>query len=221
MIKVKTIKDIFDERIDKDIIRKNVLKKIDNKRDFKKLFILKLSLGAILIMCCLFIVNNNQLLKTKVPTLNDNNNIIINKLNNMSQFKIDADVQIINGLYIPDLEVLQNLNIPKRLDKMNGAKIYTRNGKTGDYNIFANYEFSYFNDDNWISIALSDTNKPVRDYYFEEVGTSSTINNINLIIYKYQDAYLTEFIYKGYNFDIETSGITEEELISLLESLIK
>lgn len=219
MIKSKTIKDIFDEKIDKDIIRKNVLKKIDNKGDFKKLPILKCALGAILIMCCLFVVNNNnQLLKTKAPSLNGNNNIIINKLNNMSQFKIDAEVQIVN---IPDLEVLESLNIPKRLDKMNGAKIYTRNGKTGDYNIFANYEFSYFNDDNWITIALSDTNKPVRDYYFESVGSSSTINNINLIIYKYQDAYLTEFVYKGYNFDIETSGITEEELISLLESLIR
>lgn len=221
MIKGETIKDIFDEKINKNMIHKNVIEKVDNNRQFKVLPILSLSFVAFLIMCCLFLVNNrSQLLKTKAPTLN-NKNIVINKLNNMSLFKIDAHVQIVNGLYIPDLEVLESLNIPERLDKMNSAKIYTRNSKTGDYNILANYEFSYFNDGNWINIALSDTNKPVRDYYFEEVGISSTINNIELIIYKYNDAYMTEFIYKGYNFDIETSGITEEELISLLESLIK
>ena len=49
----------------------------------------------------------------------------------------------------------------------------------------------------------------------------SNINNLELKIFKYNELYFTKFNYKGINFDIETSNITEQELTDLLVSIIK
>ena len=38
---------------------------------------------------------------------------------------------------------------------------------------------------------------------------------------KYTNIYFTEFKFKDYNFDIETENITEEELLTLLLSIIE
>ena len=45
--------------------------------------------------------------------------------------------------------------------------------------------------------------------------------NTPLTIFKWDDAYLTTFKYNNIFFDIETKGITENELITLLQSIIK
>ena len=49
----------------------------------------------------------------------------------------------------------------------------------------------------------------------------SKIGDVNVIISKYEKMYVATFKYKEINFDIETNGITEEELVNLLESIIK
>ena len=47
------------------------------------------------------------------------------------------------------------------------------------------------------------------------------INGVVLKIYKLEDIYYTELNYNGYNFDIETSKITEQELATFLLSILK
>ena len=60
----------------------------------------------------------------------------------------------------------------------------------------------------------------MRDYFFEK-GKTSRINGFNLIIYQYEKSYITRFTYDDLNIDIETNNITQDELIALLESIIK
>ena len=60
----------------------------------------------------------------------------------------------------------------------------------------------------------------MRDYYFKD-GKASKINGLELIVYQYENLYMTNFKYKNLNIDIETSNITEEELLALLQSIIK
>ena len=73
-----------------------------------------------------------------------------------------------------------------------------------------------------IIVSFSKENKPIRDYYFSEEGSKiSKIDNFELKIFKFNELYFTEFNYKGINFDIETTNITEQELTDLLLSIIK
>ena len=110
------------------------------------------------------------------------------------------------------------------MNKVGGEKLFGRSDKNSKvYDKLVQYQFHYFNEDNTrnITVAFSDTNKPVRDYRLPDSGKISTIHGVTLKLYQYKDIYMTEFQYKGYNFDIETSGITEKEFIKFLESLIK
>ena len=71
-----------------------------------------------------------------------------------------------------------------------------------------------------ITIAYSESNTPIRDYFIDD-GKSSIIKNTNLVISKYNTMYIVTFKYNDIYFDIETSNIEENELIDLLESIIK
>ncbi len=114
--------------------------------------------------------------------------------------------------------------IPKDLDITYKYIFYFRENKESkEYNILGNYEIIYDNgDDRSIKISYSKDNKPVRDYYFSEEGSKvTTINGIELKIYKFENIYFTEFKFNDYNFDIETSKITEQELSIFLLSILK
>ena len=77
-------------------------------------------------------------------------------------------------------------------------------------------------DDRSIKVSYSKDNKPARDYHFSEEGSkTTTINGVELKIYKYEDIYFTEFKFNDYYFDIETSKITEQELSDFLLSIMK
>ena len=45
--------------------------------------------------------------------------------------------------------------------------------------------------------------------------------DVDVIISQYEKMYVATFKCKEIYFDIETNGITEEELVNLLESIIK
>lgn len=145
----------------------------------------------------------------------------INKVENPKLAKIDADVKNVNITNIPD--TLANIKIPTDLDSKNYKAIYVKDENTGKYDKLYNYELSYTNTQNnqrSIMIAFSDTNKPLRDYYFEIKAKTSTIGNTELEIYQYENSYLVMFEHHNYKFDIETTGITENELVELLQSII-
>ena len=77
-------------------------------------------------------------------------------------------------------------------------------------------------DEREIEIKYSKENTPLRDYYFSEDGSkTTTINGIDLKIYKYKENFYTAFKYNDYNFDIETSNITEQEFSNYLVSILK
>ena len=116
------------------------------------------------------------------------------------------------------------ITLPKDLTKENGYAIYTKNSETGQYTDLNSYVYEYSNnsDKRKIRLAFSETEKPLRDYYFNTQNTKkSNINNYELLIFQYSDTFYTEFSYKGYNFDIETNNITKAELTSLLKSILK
>ena len=237
-----TNKEKLKMAIEQDIDAKNnyneIIKKIEkgakmkNKNNLWKLSLVPICL-VVIISGIVIINNNTSLFSSEYPSsgktyVDKENNITlyINDLKNVGLTTLDADIKIgsfdsnmpypyKNGIKLPD-----DLD----LDKNNSYIVYTRDNNSDEYNILNNYVLVYSNsnEDRNIAVSYSQEHKPIRDYLFDENGSKiSVINGIELKIYKYESTYFTEFKYNNYNFDIETTNITEQELSTLLASILK
>lgn len=236
-----TNKEKLKQAIEQDMNSKDyyngIINKIEKGENMKKKIngIWKLSFAPI----CLIVLISGVILLNKgheTETLLNNklyvdekNNVIlnINEINDkVGMARVDADVKIVtnNDINFPLPYKDGLVNIPKDLNKTYKYIFYFRENKESqEYNVLGNYELIYSNDnDRSINVKYSKDNKPVRDYYFSDEGSKiTTINDVELKIYKYENIYFTEFNFDDYNFDIETSNITEQELSNLLLSIIK
>ena len=234
------------KNVKENIAISNIRKEIDmNKVKNKKVFYGVLSSCAMIIICAVVIVNSNIKLGDKEKedsTMGINDKYVaaedleketltvelnINKMEKMRAMKLDAEEKLVNNVSIPYFEILNGIKVPNDFDNTIYKAIYVKskptknNEKKSKYDKLNNYKFIYYNTRNerCIVISFSNENKPLRDYYFGKDGTPSKINDFKLVIYQYENSYMTEFNYKGYNFDIETSDITESELSECLQSI--
>ncbi len=198
----------FNKHINKDENLK-IIKERMNKRNMKYLKYSLIPICLLLIISLFLITNNN-----KPDIFDDTKEIYINEIDNMNLTALDSDIKVENNYMVEIYDELLNIVIPTDLNKMNGLAIFLSDGT------FNNYVIEYFNDERRITIAYSKTNTPIRDYFIDD-GKPSIINNTNLVISKYNTIYIVTFKYNDIYFDIETSNIKEDELITLLESIIK
>jgi len=230
----KVFKEIFKKEFNQETLKEEIIIEIERK-NMKKKFI-KWTLAPI---CLVVIISgvlflnyqnaNKTVLKNK-PYVDEKNNIILN-INEITNSKVgmpllDTDVKVVTNSNINFPLPYKNgiVDIPKDLDKTSKYIFYFRENKESkEYNILGYYEIIYDNgNDRSIKVSYSKYNKPARDYYFSDEGSkTTTINGVELKVYKFENIYFTEFKFNDYNFDIEVKNITEAELISLLKSIIK
>ena len=219
-------KDCYKEIINKIERGEKTMKKKNNnlwKWSFVPICLVAAISGVLLI--------NNKKLKADIYKPNietkDSVNLYINDVSKMTQgvLSSDADVKITNIENISYFKEIVGIKVPSDFNNKEAHEIYVKPDRDSqEYNVLQSYVVNYSNKENDrnIIVSFSKDNKPIRDYYFSEEGSKmSKINNIELKIYKYNELYFTEFNYEGINFDIETSKITEQELIDLLLSIIK
>ena len=116
---------------------------------------------------------------------------------------------------------IENISLPEEYKLEESYTVYTRDNKEVDeYNILHDYVFNYTKDNNKIKIAFSEIEEPLRDYFIEGGDKISKIGDAEFIIYQSEEMYIVTFNYQNINFDIETTGITEDELVNLLQSII-
>ena len=226
------IRNVIHEKIEEDK-KKNyeaILSKVKIKggMGMKKKYILVPAFSLILILALAIGLNrnvfNNEITKeiggSKVE-------IKINKLNDIAMSSLDADIKTLEVKEIPKkFEALKTIKIPEEFHSESIYAVYVReNMQTEEYNILNNYVIAYRTNESAeknITISFSDTYEPLRDYFIDKENSKvSNINGIELVIYNYKEMYITKFEYIGIKFDIETSGISEEEFINLLVSIIK
>lgn len=217
MAKKQIMKNIIKTKINKENIRNNIL---SEENSYMSNSILKYALCLIVVGVFGVIIFNN--------TKNDNsfdNNIKINKVDYMGASILDAEVKEINDIQKLESEYYFYKDlVNNRL--FNGQKTYevfTRESvESKEYNILNNYSVVAFNDVSSIEVSFSKNNKPLRDYFFEDNGKSySSINGEKIKIYSYGKSYMATFNYKGINFDIESSNISENDFLELLSLIIK
>ena len=219
------MKDVFDNEFNANKIRNQILLKSEKKtkKDMIKFLQYATFLFVIAIVGITIFINNQQ---ANYIYSDVTSNIIINKINEFDLTKLDADIKFeeINSVNLPWNDMLNNINIPKDLDKFYGYGVYTKNDSNNEYNILDSYVYEYFNLDNnrKIKITFSNTNKSIRDYFFDiDDVKESNINDNKLIVYQSEDIYFIEFKYNEYYFDIENHEIITDELIFILKSIIK
>lgn len=226
MSKKQIMKKVFDKEFNINAMRSQILEEMEKKEKMMKVLKYALPLCVILIISGILIWNNsdNKMLKFNTKDEEKYSNIRINKISALGAAMLDADVKTVLHDEIDISWLDLNDSLPSDLDKFDGYKILTRKDRASAYDILNCYVYEYYNEDSLrsIRIAFSDKNKPIRDYYFDiEKVKKSKINETELTIYQYEELFFTEFIYREYNFDIETSNISLEELTSLLETIIK
>lgn len=231
------IKKMFNNQINKATVYNNVLEKVEGVNDMKSK-VLKFSLAPIclvLVICGVMLFNpqnnsnNNDDISDYIQLESMAHEIYINKLKDFSQadidVQLDADVKVQEEFV--KYSFIDNMIIPSDLSLSSKHLVYTRkDNQTTQYDILHDYVLWYEKMENNINtkkiiVAFSKDFEPLRDYFIDINNLKvSKINNTELIIVNYNDMCIATFTHNDLNFDIETKGITQEELIQLLESII-
>lgn len=213
------IKDVFEREYNKDKMKAQILNNYSKSKKSGITRIVRFALPVCLVMIfAVFLMYNKN---EELPTVKiGDNNLVINKLDNIGAYKFDADIKEIPT---KGIDKLNNIMLPSDLTNFDNYSVYTRETKDGEYNVLNSNVYRYYNeeDNRNIRIAFSENYKPIRDYYFDDEGASnSKINNIEIKVFSYNEVYFTVFNYNGYNFDVETSGIDIYEFENLLSSIL-
>lgn len=223
----KLLKKMYEEKINKNNNYNKIIERINNKTTYFNYKYVLIPLSIIIIFVVIF--NNYKSLKNNIIINEENNiNININKYNerNKDILNLDIDVKIIECDNYDNFTFIEELNIPNDLNKDKLLAYYVKDDND-EYTRLNNYTLLYkFNDNiNFINknitISFSSEYIPLRDYIISSNEEKSYINNTELTITQFNNTYIVIFSYNNINFDIETNGITQNELIDLLLSIIK
>lgn len=224
MFNRKDFKKIFDEEFDSQMMKEQILIKYKNKNGNNMVKMFRYAVIVIaFIIGGVFVYNKSLVFSNGGNASNgDNSKILVNEISKAGVTKIDADIKT-QSIEKFD-SYLSDAWVPEDLNKFNGYSVYTRGIGKSEYdnlNCYV-YYFSNENDERNIRVAFSDKGKPIRDYGFDsDNALKSTINDNELVIYKYENIYFVEFNYKNFNYDIETNGVNIVELEMFLKSIIK
>ena len=101
--------------------------------------------------------------------------------------------------------------------------IYRRNGGTGEVYWDADI-LNYSNEDftRTLHVEVDKGNDLLPDYFFFEGSEEeSVINNIKILIGRSKDGcYYTEFTYHGVGFHMNAEGVTEDEFVGIIKSIV-
>ena len=226
-----SLKTEMDKKFDREKNYHSIISKIERVSSMKKkryIFVPTFALAIVVVA----IIGYN-FIKTPSKTIiisEDDRNIEItlniNEMKELATTSLDADIKMIEIEELPEkFSFMNDINIPEDLKLDNCYNIYTRNSiEEPVYDVLHDYVLDYQTEDNImrnITIAFSEIDKPLRDYYIDNQELKSKIGDVELEISQYKNMYIVTFSYNNLNFDIETNGITEDELVELLVSIIK
>lgn len=230
------MKNNLKQEIEKDFDKRrnyhSIMSKVEEKGKNKILkHILLPAVGFVFVMVVFLGLDNIPSQKNIIEKTSQENvvvNLKINKISKGQGISSSIDAKRIDGKIqeIEQMDFVKELKVPKDIELRQSYGIYVRsNRQVSNYDILHDYVLYYSDNKEQnsrnISINFSKIGKPLRDYLLSEKDEKSLVGQTEVIIQQYQDMYLAQFKYDNKNFDIETNGISQEELVSLLTSIIK
>ena len=208
----------------------SIRKKMERGNKMNKIFKYSLvSMAIVITMTSVFLLNKkssaNNVLDSNVK---NNDVIVINSVdNNSDNTKLDIDGRS-EDITTDDLykiyPLLKDIIVPNDYNINGIIKCYLFNEDTGKYDKLYGYNIIYSGGNNkYIDIfILIDTTKRLRCFSIDTDEMKSSIINGNSIKIMGEDKnYYAIFSYNNINFDIEATGISEEEFIQLIKSMVK
>lgn len=154
-----------------------------------------------------------------------NRNIIVNKTKTFRQ--ADLDVKVVekgDEILRDDFAFLTNITLPEDLTELQYYEVYApKDSEDTEYSVLHDYQLRYRNEDagRWAKITFSPEFSPLMDTFPAEDNIQrSYIGSTELMILSNGEVYRALFEYRDISFDVESRGLTEEEFILLLQSLI-
>ena len=161
-----------------------------------------------------------------------NNKIVINTINGISADRMNINIAVDDFVkmtreemieyygvdYIPDVPA----DIKPWEDERSG--IYKRDGGTGE--VYWDTDIlNYSNEDftRSVHVAVDKGSYVLKDYlFFKGTEEKSIINNFEVLIGLSENGYYySEFMYNGVGFLIHAEGVTEDEFVAIIASIIK
>ncbi len=161
-----------------------------------------------------------------------NNKIVINTINGISADKMNIALIVDDFVemsreemieyygvdYIPDVPA----DIKAWEDEQSG--IFRRNGGTGEVYWDADI-LNYSNEDftRSVHVEVDKGSYVLQDYlFFKGTEEKSVINNLEVLIgFSENGYYYSEFMYNGVGFFIDAQGVTEDEFVAIIASIIR
>lgn len=166
---------------------------------------------------------NNLYVAENLEEENFAKDLKINKIENMAMRKLDAEMKNIELESLSEkFKFIDDINVPAEYKLESAYNLFTKkDASVIEYNLLHDYVLSYVKDDeNTIEIAFSEVATPLRDYFINSQNETSKIGDVEVVISQFEEMYLATFNVNGIYFDIETEGITESQLVDLLNSII-
>ena len=220
------LKEKIRKNVKEKIAISNIRKEFDMRTNKNKIIYMVSSACAILILGVGIFVGAGKWSDNFVPnhiTEIGEVELNINRLKELAVTKLDVDVQIIEMTEVPEkFKFITNIKVPEEYQLETSYNVYIRSDRNiAKYDLLHDYVFSYRKDsNNNIKIAFSELEEPLRDYFIDGGEKVSRIEDTELIISQWEQMYIVTFEHNNLYFDIETTGITENELVTLLESII-
>lgn len=228
---MSNFKNEMEKEFDKEKNYQAILSKIERVSEMKKIKLSHILVPAFALVAVLTIgivavnLENKPEDKKMIASEGIKVELNINQIKQMSQTRLDADIKTSDFENLPTkFDFIKNVKTPSSITLTNKYNIYVKSNKDiAKYDILHDYVFSYTNKNNTkdIQIAFSELEKPLRDYYIEDGEKESKIGETKVLISQYEDLYIATFEKQGTYFDIETKGITQQELVDLLTSVIE
>ena len=161
-----------------------------------------------------------------------NNKIVINTINGISADRMNINIagddfvkmtreemiEYYGVDYIPDVPA----DIKPWEDERSG--IYKRDGGTGE--VYWDTDILNFSNEDFtrsVHIEVDKGSYVLQDYlYFKGTEEKSVINNVDVLIGLTENGYYySEFMYNGVGFLIDAEGVTEDEFVAIIASIIQ
>ena len=234
------LKEKIRKNIKEKIAVSNIRKEFDIKNNKNKKIIYWItSSAAVFILGFGIIIGTNTFNNTNVPNQDykiadlsqDKQNkeetlkidLQINEIHKIGESKINGEIESISIDKIPEeIKFMERIVVPQNFNPKEIYKVYIRsNPNIRKYDLLHDYVFFYQKDEEHsIRIVLSTVGEPLRDYHIDNADKISKIGDIELKISSGEKMYIASFKIENIYFDIETDGITENELVELLKSII-
>ena len=224
MTNKEKLKKVINQDINKNDNYDAILKLATQSKKIKYWQYAIISTCLIIAFIGVILLNNHKMANNEIPQdhVNSIEEPILN-INNIDMMTSsiegdfvnydDIDIEKKDNVYIP-YPFMGGVSIPENLKESKSYVAYYKDDKA-----ISNYVIEYGNEYRNIIVAYQKANPDYYDLTDTDIKTT-IINDYEVQIFKLSSNYFAIFTYNDYDFKINTSNITEEELKEFLVSIL-